>query len=261
MGAGDLVLLKAGGALSGTVQGDQFTVNTTAGQSQTLKRTDIAFMSFGDKSDQVGLMTGDVVTGSVQVDSLSITLPTAAQITLQKAQIATTVFKLNIPGEGREGGQGGPPSQQGRQQVFKLFRSLMSQNLFQFFAKSLTSYDLASFSNHQVLSGKIVNQQIIFKSALFGTLTFKASDVARIELTQSASSTPDFITMKTGDRLTGTLDDANAIQFQPVALTDNQGQPVTLTLKHGDVSEFVFRLPASAFGGGRGPGFQGGPGH
>ncbi len=101
MGAGDLVLLKAGGALSGTVQGDQFTVNTTAGQSQTLKRTDIAFMSFGDKSDQVGLMTGDVVTGSVQVDSLSITLPTAAQITLQKAQIETTVFKLNIPGEGR----------------------------------------------------------------------------------------------------------------------------------------------------------------
>lgn len=262
MGAGDLIFLKNGGALSGAVQGDQFVVASSSAQSQsqTFKRADIAFMSFGDKSDQVGLMTGDVVTGSVQVNSLSITLPTGAQVSLPKAQIATMVFKLNLPGEGGRQGPGESPSEQNRQQLFKLFRSLQSQNLFALFAKSLTSYDLAVFSNNQVVSGKIVNQQIVFNSALFGKLTFKASDVASIELTQSGSSRPDFITMKTGDRLTGTLDDQNAIQFQPVALMDSQGQPVTVTFKHGDISQVVFRLPASAFGGGKGPGFQGGPG-
>jgi hypothetical protein len=263
MGAGDFVLLKAGGALSGTVAGDQFTiVQSPSGKPQTLTRANIAFMSFGDKSDVVGLMTGDVVSGLVQVDSLSITLPvqTQSQVVIPKAQVATAVFKINLPGEGGRQGPGGPPSGQNQQQLFKLFRSLQSQNLFALFAKSLTSYDLAVFSNRQVLSGKIVNPQIIFNSALFGKLTFKASDVASIQLAPSGISTPDFITLKTGDRLTGTVDDQNAVQFQPVALTDGQGQPMTVTFKHGDVSEIVFRLPASAFGGGKGPGFQGGPG-
>jgi hypothetical protein len=269
LAAGDLVLLKAGGALSGTVQGDQFTVNPSSGQPQTLTKANIALMSFGDKTDQVVLMSGDLVSGSVQIDSLSVTLPTGAQVSIPKAQIATTTFKITPPSPPPAAGS--QPSQN-QQQFFKLMRSLQSQNLFALFAKSLTSYDLMIFPSQQpqstnappsnpLLSGKIVNAQIIFKSTLFGSLTFKAGDVARIELAAAdANAGSDFITLKTVDRLSGTLDDSNPIQFQPVATTNSQGQPVTLTFKRGDVSEVVFRLLASAFGGGKGPGFQGGPG-
>jgi len=267
LAAADLVLLSNGGALSGTVQGDQFTVNESSGP-QTLARADIALMSFGSQTDNVVLTSGDLVSGSVQIDSLTIALPTGAQVSLPKAQIAATVFKITPPTPGQ--GQNSTTPQQ-RETFFKLFRSLQSQNLFALFAKSLTSYDLAVFPGSQqqsrfptnpVMSGKVVNQQFVFNSTLFGTLTVKASDVASLQLAAAgANPGSDFITMKTGDRISGTLDDSNPIQFQPVALTDAQGQSVTLTFKHGDVSEIVFRLPASAFGGGRGPGFQGGPGH
>jgi hypothetical protein len=274
LAAGDLVLLSSGGALSGTVQGEQFTVNPSSGQAQTLAKANIAMMTFGSKTDQVVLMSGDLVSGSVQVDNLTITLPTGTQVSIPKAQIAATIFKITPPA----GGEGSTTTPQQRQGFFKLFRSLQAQNLFQLFAKSLTSYDLAVFPGQQqqqssngnqlfftanpILSGKIVNTQFVFNTNLFGSQTFKASDVASIQLA-AAGSNPgsDFITLKTGDRLSGTLDDSNPIQFQAVAMTDSQGQPVTLTFKHGDISQVVFRLPASAFGGGKGPGFQGGPGH
>lgn len=257
LSAGDLVLLKGGGALSGTVQGDQFVVNLSSGQSQTLKHSDIALMSFGDKTDQVVLMDGSQVSGSVQLDQLSTQLPNGAQMTVTKSNIAMMIFKLPLPTEGQQGSSTTP---QQRQNLFKLFRGLQAQGIFGLFAKSLTSFDLAVFPNQQLLSGGIVNQQFVFNSALFGKLTFKASDVAEIDLQPSGSATPDFITLKTGDKLSGTLDDQSNIQFQPVGLTDAQGQPVTLTFKRGDVAKVVSRLPASAFGGGKGPGFQGGPG-
>lgn len=260
LSAGDLVLLKSGGALSGTVQGDQFVVNLSSGQSQTLKHSDIALMSFGDKTDQVVLMDGSQVSGSVQLDQLSTQLPNGAQMTVSKSNIAMTIFKLPLPTEGG-GQQGSSTTPQQRQCLFKLFRGLQAQGIFGLFAKSLTGFDLAVFPNQEVVSGAIANQQFIFNSALFGKLTLKASDVAEIDLAPSGSSNPDFITLKTGDKLSGTLDTQSAIQFQPVGLTDAQGQPVTLTFNRGDVSRVVTRLPASAFGGGKGPGFQGGPGH
>jgi len=84
--------------------------------------------------------------------------------------------------------------------------------------------------------------------------------VASIRLASDASGT-DFISLKTGDRISGQLDESSNIQFQPLGLTDDQGNPVTLTLQRGQISTISFRLPASAFGGGgNGPGFGGGPG-
>jgi len=263
--AGDLVLLKQGGALSGAVQGDQFQIvpdaGPTSGQPQAVDRSKLAFMSFGDKSDELILTSGDILTGTVQLDSLAMTLPvqTQSQVAIPKAQIAATFFKINLPSRGPGNGppEGGPPNQQ----LFQLFRSLRTQNLQTLFAKTLTSYDLAIFPNRQLLSGKIVNQQFVFHSTIFGTLTVKASDLASIQLAPAGStSVTDFLIFKTGDRISGTLDDQSAVQFQPVALTDAQGQQLTITLQRGNVNQVVFHLPASAFGGGRGPGFQGGPG-
>ncbi len=250
MTVSDLVLLKDGGALSGTVHGDQFSITLSSGQTETLSRSNIAFMSFGDKTDNLVLLSGDLLSGLVQIDNFSITLPIANGATIPKTQIATIIFKFNLSG----GGQGAP-----NRQLFRVLQGLQSQNIFALFAKSLTSYDLAIFPNQQLLSGTLVNQQIVFNSALFGKLTFKASDVAEIDLAPPGSSSVDFITLKTNDRISGALDDQSPVRFQPVAVTDAQGQKVTLTFKRGDVSKVAFRLPASAFGSG-GPGFQGGPG-
>ncbi len=257
MTAGDLALLTHGAAISGTVQGDQFTFNASdSGQVRTLPRGEIALMSFGEKSDQLVLLSGDTLTGTLQVSSLTIQLPTGVEITLPKSEVKTLILKISMPAPGS-----GPPSEAGRQSFFRIMRGLHAQNLFQLFVKSLTTYDLAIFPNQQLLSGAIVNEQFVFHTTLFGTLTLKASDVTSIELAADPESSRDFISLKTGDRLSGLLDEQSAIQFQPAALKDAEGKPVTLTLERGKVARVSFRLPASAFGGGQGPGFGGGPGH
>ncbi len=254
--AGDLALLINGAALSGTVQGDQFTFNVSpSGQSRTLNRSEIALINFGEQSDQLVLTSGDTLTGRAQIDPLALTLPTGAEVTIPKSETRLTIFKLNLPTP-----TGGPPSEADRMAMFRIMHGLQSQNLFALFVKALTTYDLAVFSNQQVWSGAILNQQFVFHTTLFGTVTLKASDVTSIELTTDTSTGRDFISLKTGDRISGELDEDSSIQFQPVGLKDDQGQPVTLTLKRGEVSRVSFRLPASAFGGGQGPGFGGGPG-
>lgn len=254
--AGDLILLSNGAAISGTVQGEQFTfIASNSGQSRTLNRSEIALINFGEQSDQLVLTSGDTLTGRAQIDQLTLTLPTGAEVTIPKSETKLTIFKLNLPTP-----TAGPPSQADRAAMLRIMHGLQSQNLFALFVKALTTYDLAVFSNQQLWSGTIVNQQFVFHTTFFGTVTLKASDVTSIELAADPSAGSDFISLKTGDRISGALDEGSSIQFQPVVLKDDEGQPVTLTLKRGDVSRVSFRLPASAFGGGQGPGFGGGPG-
>lgn len=254
--AGDLILLTNSAAISGTVQGDQFTFNVSpSGQSRTLNRSEIALISFGEQSDLLVLTSGDTLTGTAQIDQLTLTLSTGAEVTIPKSETKLTIFKLNLPSP-----TSGPPSEGDRMAMFRIMHGLQSQNLFALFVKALTTYDLAVFSNQQIWSGAIVNQQFVFHTTLFGTVTLKASDVTSIELAADLTAGSDFINLKTGDRISGELDEDSSIQFQPVGLKDDQGQPVTLTLKRGEVSRVSFRLPASAFGGGQGPGFGGGPG-
>ncbi|OGF56317.1 MAG: hypothetical protein A2Z21_03990 [Candidatus Fraserbacteria bacterium RBG_16_55_9] len=255
--AGDLTLLNNGAAISGTVQGDQFTfIVSDSGQSRTLNRSEIALINFGEKSDQLVLTTGSTLTGTVQMDQLTILLSTGAEVTIPKAETKITIFKLNLPVP-----TAGPPSEADRAAMFKIMQGLRSQNLFALFVKALTTYDLAVLSNQQLWSGTIVNQQFVFHTTLFGTVTLKASDVTSIELAADPTTESDYISMKTGDRISGVLDEGSSIQFQPVGLEDGQGQALTLTLNRGDVARVSFRLPASAFGGGgQGPGFGGGPG-
>ena len=251
MGSADLVLLKDGGAISGAIQNDQLQITLSSGGSKLLKRGDIALISFGEKTDQLVLTNGDLLSGKVQAASLQLTTPNGAALDLPTPTIATMVFKLDLPTAGHR-----PANPRA---LFKLFRSLQSQNIFGLFAKSLTSFDLAVFPNRELWSGKVTNKQFVFNTTLFGTLTFKAADVAAIELASDPKSGSDFITLKSGDRLSGALDEKSAIQFQPVGFTA-QAQSASLTLKRGEVTQVVFRLPASAFGGGHGPGFQGGQG-
>jgi len=250
---GDLVLLQNGGALSGTIQSDQLPVTLSSGKSEMLKRGDVALVSFGQKSDQFVLTSGELVSGALQMDDISISLLNGTSITLPKSSLTMISFKMSLPS--------GHLSPGNHKLMFQIFRGLGSQNIFASFAKSLTSFDLAVFPDKELWSGKIVNQQFVFHSELFGTLTFDASAVAAIELAASPDAGSDLITLKSGDRLSGTLDAKSTIQFQPLGLTDQAGQQLSLTFQRGQLAEAVFRLPASAFGGGHGPGFQGGPGH
>lgn len=252
MGAADLALLKNGGAISGTIQGDAFTVTLNSGQARTLARDEITAITFGE-TDQLVLSNGDTLSGALEIDSLSLTSSEGSELAIPKAEIVMTIFKLDLPTQG----QGRRPSPA----LFRVFQGLQAQNIFGLFAQSLSSFDMAVFPDRQLWSGTILNEEFEFQSTVFGTLTFPATDLSSIQLAAEVGES-DFISLKTGDRLSGTIAENSRIQFQPAGLVDEDGQQITLTLERGTVAQVSFRQPASAFGGGgRGPGFGGGPGH
>lgn len=202
-------------------------------------------VNVGDESDQVILTNGQAVTGRFGTDELTISLPSGSTATLAQDQISTIMFQ-NTPGA-----------------FMQVMRTLRSQNLFAVFAKALTTYDTVVFSNGQLLSGRITNESFAFTSPTFGTFTTSKDNVSQLEIAEDADeANGDAITLKTGDRVTGTLSEQSLPQFQAASVLDSGGQPSTLTLDRGEITRVVFRLPASAFGGGgRGPGIGGGPGN
>jgi len=251
MGSSDLALLKNGGAISGTLQGDAFKVTLNSGKIRTLAHDDIAAITFGT-TDQLVLSGGDTINGVLETDTLSIQTSQGSQLSLPKDEIQMAIFQLDLPtpGAGHRPNIG----------LFRVFQGLRSQNIFGLFAQALSSFDLAVFPGGQLWSGTVLNSEFSFTSALFGELSFSTAELSAIELAAEAG-TSDFITLKTGDRLSGTIAEGSQIQFQPAGLVDENGAPVTLTLERGSVSQVTFRQPASAFGGGgHGPGFGGGPG-
>lgn len=253
MGSGDLALLKNGAAISGSVQGDEFVVNLESGEAQTIARADIATISFGEP-DQLLLTAGETLRGSFASDSLDVVTSSGNQLTIAKEEIQLTIFQLNLP----QPGQNRRPDPQ----LFQIFQGLQAQNIFGLFAQALTTFDMAVFPNGQIWSGVVLNEQISFTSTIFGTLTVNAADLSSIQFA-SEEGESDFISLKTGDRLSGTIAEDTLIQFQPAGLVDENGAPVTLTLEGGgSIRQVNFRQPASAFGGGgRGPGLGGGPGN
>lgn len=252
MGTADLVLLKNGGAISGTIQGDAFNIALDSDQARTLARDEIASIIFGE-TDQLVLSSGDTLSGVLEIDSLSLISSEGSELAIPKAEILMTIFKLDLPTPGQ--GRGPSPA------LFRVFRGLQAQNIFGLFAQSLSAFDMAVFPDRQLWSGTILNEEFVFQSNSFGTLTFAAGDLSSIELAAEEDQS-DFISLKTGDRLSGMLAADSMIQFQPAGLVDEDGQQITLTLERGTVAQVSFRQPASAFGGGgRGPGFGGGTGH
>ena len=263
MFSGDLLLLKDGGALSGTLAGDEFRMTPDTGETTTYARDQIAMVSLGDTSDQVVLTNGETVSGQFGDATLTVTLPSGTEASIQRGQLAAMILQLNPPGQPGQGPDQGQPSQQERQAFFQIMRGLQSQNLFAVFAKALTTYDTVLFNNGQIMSGQITNESFTFDSPTFGTFTMPKDNVSQIELAESADeANGDAITLKTGDRVTGTLAENSLPQFEPASIVSEDGQPSATTLERGQIDRVVFRLPASAFGGGgRGPGIGGGPGN
>ncbi len=252
MGSGDLALLKNGAAISGSIQGDEFVVNLESGEVQTIARADIATISFGEP-DQLLLLGGDTLRGSFASESLDVVTSSGNSLSISKDEIQLTIFQLDLP----QPGQGRP-----NPQIFQVFQGLQAQNIFGLFAQALTTFDMAVFPNGQIWSGVVLNEQVSFTSTIFGTLTVNAADLSSIQFATEEGES-DFISLKTGDRLSGTIAEDTLIQFQPAGLVDESGAPVTLTLEGGGgIQQVNFRQPASAFGGGgRGPGLGGGPGN
>lgn len=266
MFSGDLLLLKDGGALSGTLAGDEFQLTPESGEAATYARDQIAMISLGESADQVVLTSGETVSGQFGNGRLTIALPNGTDATINRDQLSTIVLQLTPPGRPgppEAGSEPEPPSPEERQAFFGIMRSLQSQNLFAVFAKAMTTYDTVLFSNGQVLSGQIANASFTFDSPTFGTFTMPKENVSQIELAESADdANGDAITLKTGDRVTGTLAADSLPQFQPASIVSADGQTSPTTLERGQVNRVIFRLPASAFGGGgRGPGIGGGPGN
>jgi hypothetical protein len=258
MGAGDLALLKNGGAISGTIMNDEFVVTLDSGETQNLTRDGLTSILFNDTSVQLITSDGTVLNGTLATDNLTISPSSGDDLIIAKQDIQLTVFQLDFP-QPQQGG--GRPTGAPNRAFFQVFQGLQSQNIFGLFALSLTSFDMAVFPGGRIWSGAILNEEFEFQSSIFGTLNLTSDLVSSIQLgTEEGES--DFITLTTGDRISGMLSDASEIQFQPVGLVDGSGNPTTLTLERGQFSQVSFRQPASAFGGGgNGPGFGGGPGN
>jgi len=257
MRSGDLALLTNGGAISGRLQDESFTLSPAdAGQDQVYGRDELATITFGDPIDQVLLTNGDLLAGEVRADALSLATPEGSQLNLPTDEVQLALFQLDLPDPAavRRG-------QRPDRAFFALFQGLQAQNLFQRFAQTLTNFDLIAFPDGRLWSGAVQNAEILFHSNAFGTLTVGADTLSSIELSPDLEESDDFITLKAGDRVSGRIDPGSLIRFQPVGLVDEGGNPVTLTLARGEASLISFRQPASAFGsGGGGPGFGGGPG-
>lgn len=248
IGAGDLIFLENGGAISGSVLTDEFTIAMTdSEETQTYSDTDLVMMTIGDESDQLILSSGDIITGTIQLENLNLTSPAGSEVTLEKSEITTMIFQADFSNQQNRGG------------FFRVLRGLRAQNIFSLFTLALTTFDLAVFPDSTVWSGKILNDEFVFNSNLFGTLTLSSNDVSSIELSADPEEGDDFITFSVGDRVSGRLDEESVIQFQPLGLVDGEGEQVTQSFERGEISLFSFRLPASTFGGGSGPGLGGGP--
>lgn len=253
MGSADLMLLKNGAAISGTINGEAFSlIEADSGQTQTLARAQIASITVGADGDRVMLSDGTLVNGELDTEALAITSSNGTELSIPKGEVALTIFKLDLPqpGSGRRPNQG----------LFNVFRGLQAQNIFGLFAQSLSTFDMAVFPDGAIWSGTVLNTEFVLDSNVFGTLTFSSDLVTSVELA-SEEDQSDFVNLNTGDRISGRLAEGSQIQFQPVGLVDENGAPITLTLNRGDVVRVSFQQPASAFGsGGRGPGLGGGPG-
>jgi len=224
MGSGDLALLKNGGAISGTIVNDEFTVTLDSGETQNLTRSDLTSITFGDDSAQLVLSDGSIVNGTLAMEGVTITSSSGADLVIPQDEIQLTIFQLNLPQPGAGGGAG--PNRA----VFQVFHGLQAQNIFGLFARSLTTFDLAVFSGGRLWSGVILNEEFEFTSSIFGTLNLTSDMVSTIQLGVEEGES-DFITLTTGDRISGALSDDSQIQFQPVGLVDESGNPVTLTLQ------------------------------
>lgn len=261
MFSNDLTFMKDGGVLSGRVEFEQLDFSLDDGGLRTVMRDEIGIMIFSDGTDELALSTGEQLYGQAQVDTLNIISPSGETVNVATADIAMVMINQGHGG-GIEVEEETEDGQATRTVMIQSASGLRSQNLFAQFAKAMTSYDLLVYPGFQLWSGTVLTDQVVFHSNSFGTLTINAADLSSIELGSSADARQDFITMKIGDRVSGTLDEGSTLRFQPVGITDDQGNPVTLTLERGQIQVVSFKQPASAFGGGgRGPGLGGGPGN
>lgn len=261
MFSNDLTFMNDGGVLSGRVEFEQLEFALDDGSSRTVMRDEIGIMIFSEGADELALSTGEQLYGQAQADRLTIISPSGEAVDVATSDIAMVMINQGHGG-GIEVEEETDGERTTRTVMIQSASGLRSQNLFAQFAKAMTSYDLLVYPGFQLWSGTVLADQVVFHSNSFGTLTINAEDLSSIELGPSADARQDFITMKIGDRVSGTLDENSTLRFQPVGITDEQGNPVTLTLERGQIQVVSFKQPASAFGGGgRGPGLGGGPGN
>lgn len=247
MTSGDLLLLQDGGVLGGTLTAESFEFVPASGPAESYPRDRIAAVNLGggDEADQMTLINGETLVGQFSTGELAMSLPNGSDANISQTGVGTIIL------------------QKTPEEFYQVMRGLRSLNMFAVFAKALTTYDTVIFANDQILSGQIANESFTFTSPTFGTFTASAEDVAELELAASADEEGgDAITLRTGDRVTGTLAEDSLPQFQPIGIAADDGQANTMTLERGQMERVVFRMPASAFGGGgRGPGIGGGPGN
>jgi len=248
----DLVILNDFGVIAGALSFESLQITVEEGAARPLAADELASLQFG-ASDRAALVGEEVLVGKLSIVGMRIAGPGGATVELPREALHTVLFKPKPVEHVIQGEEG-----ERRVVMVQATGSLTLQNLPAMFAQSLSTHDLAVFRDGRVWSGAFPGQEVVFESGLFGRFTFPLERVALLELAADPEVESDFVTLKTGDRLSGTLVGEVALPFSPVAPASDSDDALSLTRE--SVRQIVFRQPASAFGGGRGPGFGGGPG-
>ena len=244
--ADDLVVLQNGSLVSGTVEQEEFTVG-----GKTLSRDKLLLISWGAAGEaaesptaRVLLKDGSQVQGALQASSIAVKLPTGEEMNLPIAQLRGIIFKVELP-------QNAQP-EQFHSTFFALFNGLQGNVLLRAILQGLQKFDLLILPQGALLSANIENEKFTLDSPIFGIHAFAVADIAMIVFGK-----PDQLTLRTGDRVSGTVtpDGDGKIRATAVAITGS-----TLSLAKNELQAVLFKLPVGALGGGGRPHFQPGPG-
>lgn len=243
--AGDLVILQNGGQLGGTVEQENFTIS-----NRTISRDEILLISWGAAGEaaeesptaKVLLKDGSQLQGTLESSSITVRLSIGESVTLAQGQLRGIIFQLELP----EGAQ----MRRLHETIYPLFRGLQGTALLQVILEGLQKFDLLIFPDGGVLSVDIENEEFTLDSPIFGVYTLAVADIAQIIFDD-----PDWLVLKIGDQVSGTVTPDGGGAVRATAITGS-----ALSLTKDELGGITFRLPEGSLGGGGKPHFQPGPG-
>ena len=234
----DLIILKDGSVLSGRVLTEEFTIELSSG-TRALSREDlvaIVFESgFRDALDGLFLKNGEKLTGRLTVEQLNAETTLLGETTFGADVLHFVLFQLPLKGQR-------PPN------PVLFFRQIVG--FLNPLLVSVTKFDTLVFPDGRVVSIETQNRDELaftITSSIFGTFTFTPEQIAWVEFGREPNQ-PDRLTLKNGDRISGTIVVSGPLQGTLPLL----GTSFTLSEEEmrAELVRIIFKVPVRLLGGG-----------
>jgi hypothetical protein len=234
----DLMILKDGSVLSGTVLTEEFTIEMSSG-TRALSREELVAIIFEsglrDALDRLFLKNGEKLTGRLTVEQLNAETTLLGEATLSADVLRFVLFQLSLEGQRPQN-----PALFFRQIVGFLNPLLVS----------VTKFDTLVFPDGQVVSIETQNRDELaftITSSIFGTFTFTPEQIAWVEFGQGPNQS-DRLVLKNGDRISGTIAVSGPLQgalpLLGTSFTLNEAE------MRAELVRIIFKVPVRLLGGG-----------